>query len=185
MNDNTIPKSVPLCVDLDGSFLQGDVLNECLRQLVRRNPLYLFMLPLWLLRGLAYFKHRVCADIELDIGALPVNQAVRAWLLAEKAAGREIVLVTAAERTIAAKVWRYFNTIFEHVISSTPQHNLKGKNKRDELDRIYGKYGYDYVGNERPDLQIWRHARAAILVKPSRWLERATRRQCNVIKVFR
>ena len=40
-----------LCVDLDGTLLDTDLLYESLLVLLARNPLYLFLLPFWLLQA--------------------------------------------------------------------------------------------------------------------------------------
>lgn len=44
-------KALPLCVDLDGTLLLGDMLYESVLKLLSRNPLYVFALPFWLLGG--------------------------------------------------------------------------------------------------------------------------------------
>jgi 4-hydroxybenzoate polyprenyltransferase len=43
---------------------------------------------------------------------------------------------------------------------------------------------FDYVGNSRADLAIWRSSRHAILVNASRGVERSARRAGNVARVF-
>ena len=50
-----------LCVDLDGTLVATDTLDECLLCLLRHRPLLLFLLPFWLLGGKAHFKERVAA----------------------------------------------------------------------------------------------------------------------------
>jgi hypothetical protein len=37
----------PLCVDLDGTLVRTDTLIEALLQLIRQNPLVLFLMPGW------------------------------------------------------------------------------------------------------------------------------------------
>ena len=50
----TEPKEiVPLCVDLDGTLIKTDLLWESLVRLLKSNPLYLLVVPVWLLRGRA------------------------------------------------------------------------------------------------------------------------------------
>jgi hypothetical protein len=51
----------PMCVDLDGTLIRSDLLLESLLRLIARNPLYLFMVPLWLVRGRAAFNAEVAA----------------------------------------------------------------------------------------------------------------------------
>ena len=45
--------SVPLCVDLDGTLVHGDILVESLLLLARRRPLQLLCVPFWLSGGKA------------------------------------------------------------------------------------------------------------------------------------
>jgi hypothetical protein len=47
---------VPLVVDLDGTLVKTDLLVESVVRLLRKNMLYLFLLPIWLLRGKRAFK---------------------------------------------------------------------------------------------------------------------------------
>ncbi|PNA50054.1 hypothetical protein C1Y14_34405, partial [Pseudomonas sp. MPR-R5B] len=56
----------PLCVDLDGTLIKSDVLLESLLLLLKKNPFYLFLLPLWLLRGKAMLKGQIAARVSLD-----------------------------------------------------------------------------------------------------------------------
>ena len=43
--------AIPLAVDLDGTLIATDLLWEGLFILLKKNPLYLFLVPFWLLRG--------------------------------------------------------------------------------------------------------------------------------------
>ncbi len=46
----------PLCVDLDGTLLRGDMVWECIVSLFKVQPLALFLIPFWLLGGMARVK---------------------------------------------------------------------------------------------------------------------------------
>src|SRR5580658_10129628 len=46
--------AVPLCVDMDGTLINTDVLWESIIRLVKRNPAYALMLPIWLAKGRAH-----------------------------------------------------------------------------------------------------------------------------------
>jgi len=46
----TIP-TAPLCTDLDGTLIRSDLLLESLMLLIKRNPLYVFLIPVWLFRA--------------------------------------------------------------------------------------------------------------------------------------
>ena len=52
-------RSPPLVVDLDGTLVKTNLLLESLLALFREKPKYIFVLPLWLLKGKAYLKQQV------------------------------------------------------------------------------------------------------------------------------
>jgi hypothetical protein len=55
----TGPAEPPLCVDLDGTLIAGDLLWEALLALLRQRPWLLLLVPLWLLRGKAHLKEQL------------------------------------------------------------------------------------------------------------------------------
>ena len=71
----TDPKTVPLCVDLDGTVIKTDLLWESLVVLLRRNPLYMFAVLFWWLRGRAHLKQQIGARVEIDAALLPYDMA--------------------------------------------------------------------------------------------------------------
>ena len=86
----------PLCVDLDGTLVKLDTLHQALFSLLRRAPLTLLNLPRWIKQGRAYTKNQVAQLAPLNVAHLPYNQVLLAHLQREKANGRQLVLVTAA-----------------------------------------------------------------------------------------
>ena len=158
-----VQTNVPLCVDLDGTLVSTDTLYECLLLLIAKNPLYLFVLPLWLWRGKAFLKREICRRVELDVTRLPYHAELLDRLQKEHRAGRPIVLVTAADRSVARKVAEHLG-LFSEVFASDGLTNLSGRRKLDLLVRRFGARGFDYAGNAAPDLHIWREANKAIIV---------------------
>ena len=93
-----------LFVDLDGTLIRTDLLFESLLRLIRRNPLYLLLLPLWLLRGRASLKRQLARRIALDPAALPYHTELLAWLREEHGRGRRMTLITASDQAHADAV---------------------------------------------------------------------------------
>ena len=60
--------AIPLAVDLDGTLIATDLLWEGLFLLLRRNPLYLFLVPVWLMSGPARLKQEIAARVDIDPG---------------------------------------------------------------------------------------------------------------------
>lgn len=154
---------VPVCVDLDGSLIHSDLLLESFLLLIKRNPLYLLLVPLWLLRGKAHLKSEIARRVTLDGAALPYTKPFVTWLKEQKAQGRPLWLCTASDARMAQAVADHLG-IFDGVLASNGQTNLSGHNKAAELVARFGEKGFDYCGNHRVDLAIWARARAAIVV---------------------
>jgi len=108
----------------------------------------------------------VAALAPLDPALLPYNQAMLDYISAERATGRRIVLATAANEAVAASVAEHLG-LFDEVIGSTAEHNLKGRAKADALVARFGQGGFVYAGDAKIDLPVWRQAAAAVLVNVS------------------
>src|SRR5258708_10449996 len=152
---------LPLCVDLDGTLVRTDTLTEGLIALVGSMQLHVLFGALT--AGRAGLKARVAAQAAFDPTLLPYNEALLNYIRDERAKGRHIVLATAANDVVAERVAAHLG-LFDEVIASTAQHNLKGPAKAEALVARFGASGYAYAGDSSADLAVWRHAAAAVLV---------------------
>ncbi|MGB1129606.1 MAG: UbiA family prenyltransferase [Haloferula sp.] len=153
---------IPLCVDLDGTFIRSDMLIEGVLRLLRHHPLQAWKLPLWLSRGKQTLKGELARAIDPPETAPPVNQEIEAWLKEEKAKGRRILLVTASHTEALGPVRNLFP--FDEIIASDDTTNLKGSQKADYLVDRFGEKGFDYAGDSKSDTAVWDRARKAIPV---------------------
>ncbi|MFN3607424.1 MAG: UbiA family prenyltransferase [Hyphomonas sp.] len=174
--------TVPLVLDLDGTLIRTDSLQEQALTLVRRNPLAIFKLIAWVLAGRVVLKERLAGAADLDAEFLPVNETVLALAQAEAAKGRKIVLATAAHADTARLFLQRFPFISE-ILATEAKLNLKGKAKADALvQRFPG--GFDYAGDSSADLEVWKRARNAITVEASGATVRKAKTTANVIQVI-
>jgi 4-hydroxybenzoate polyprenyltransferase len=157
----------PLCVDLDGTLLQNDHLYEALLLLVKCSPLSVLMLPFWLLQGRASFKKQVSRRVASDVSQFPYRAELLAFLREEQRRGRRVVLVTAADVSIAEGVQRHLS-LFCETIGSDGSVNLKGPAKAKVLTEKFGQGHFDYAGDSEADLAVWRAARRAVVVSDSK-----------------
>jgi 4-hydroxybenzoate polyprenyltransferase len=171
-----------LCVDLDGTLTPVDTLHESLLTLARRSPLSLLSLPGWLARGKAGFKREVSKIVDLDGAGLPFRAELLEWLQAERASGRRLVLVTAADHKIADSVAAHLG-LFDEVLASNGTDNFSGEDKRRLLVERFGERGFDYAGNEVKDTRVWQSARQSIVVGSASLAARA-RKVTEVGRVF-
>lgn len=158
---------VPICVDLDGTLTPVDTLHESLLDLRRRSPRSLLSIPTWISKGKAYFKQAIADRAQLDTSLIPIREDLVEWLKAERARGRRLVLATASNRSTADGIATHLG-IFDEVVASNATQNLSGENKRRALVERFGEKGFDYVGNDKVDVAVWKSARRAIVVGNNR-----------------
>ena len=175
-------ESVPLVVDLDGTLLRTDLLFESALGLIKQKPLLALLMPLWLLKGRAYLKRRLFQLIRIDVSLLPLHEEVLAWLRDEKIRGRRLILATASDYDQARSVVKPLE-LFDAVLGSDGQRNLKGRHKLKAIVEVCGEQ-FDYIGNSSSDLHIWKGCRQSVLVNASRRVERSAHRVGNVVRVF-
>lgn len=167
-----------LCVDLDGTLLRSDILYESLLALLARNPLYLFLIPFWLLRGKAYVKRQLASRVRLPADTLPYDERVLEIL--RTSTQRPRVLCTASDQLLVQPIAQHLG-LFEEVIASDGRTNLSGRNKGEALAARFGERGFDYMGNGRIDLDVWARAGGAIVVNNGTGLARDAARHTEVI----
>ena len=175
-------ETAPLVVDLDGTLLRTDLTLESALRLIKQKPWIALLIPFWLLHGRAYLKRKIFQLVRIDASVLPLHEELLAWLCDEKARGRRLVLATASDYYAACSIVEPL-ALFDSVLGSDQYCNLKGKHKLQTILQQCGEE-FDYVGDSRSDLTIWRGCRYAVLVNVRRGVERWARRNGNVVQVF-
>jgi 4-hydroxybenzoate polyprenyltransferase len=163
VNDNNQGK-IPLVVDLDGTLSPSDSICEGLWWALKHKPFETIKILPQLLQGRSKFKRAMLEIVppQVIVDLLPWNQSIVKYLEEQNKGGRKIVLATASDIKIAEKVKERFPFLSE-VIGSTPEKNLKGKEKAAELVNRYGEKGFDYIGNDEPDLHVWEASNQTLL----------------------
>lgn len=174
----------PLVVDLDGTLLRSDLLMETAMAFVRSQPLKVFKLLGWLLKGKAALKEGLALETQIDVSVLPYDPQIIELINAEKATGRMIVLATASHVSLAERIAEHLQ-LFDLVLASNANRNLSGNNKRDLLVAHYGEGGFDYIGNSKDDLPIWTVSRQAYVVNPDPGVERRVKAMTQVEPTLR
>ena len=175
-------RTIPLCIDLDGTLIRSDLMVESALGLMRHNPLNLLRFGVWLLRGKAHLKREIAQRTTVDVALLPYEPRILQWLH-DEGATRPLVLCTAADRKFADAVAAHVGG-FEEVLASDGQVNLSGRNKALALATRFGERGFDYAGNEARDLHVWRKARRAIVVNAGPGLAQRAAGVTDLERVF-
>jgi 4-hydroxybenzoate polyprenyltransferase len=169
------PDSAPLFVDLDGTLIRVDTVEETFVAAFFRRPWSALLCLFWLLRGSrgrARFKSEITKLHMLDCQTMPYEQAVVDYLAGESARGRAIILATGANEAIAQRVAAHLG-LFTGILSSDPDRNLVGREKARAIRSYAGSDRFAYAGNSRADCDVWENAAEAILVNAkASYLER-------------
>lgn len=168
--------TLPICVDLDGTILLTDSLQESVIDQFFSDWLTPFNLVIWLARGKAILKERLAARWSFDPAKLPLNLPLIDLLRHERSRGRTIVLATAADRSVASRVADKL-ALFDEVIASDGTTNLRGERKAEALRNRFGERGFIYVGNDATDHAIWSIAQVPVAANASPSVARAVLRR--------
>lgn len=156
----------PLCVDLDGTLVKSDTLVDSLVVLARTRPALIFGVLRGLLRGKAAVKAYVTQHTSLDVVHLPYNRKVLQFLQEQRRKGRDLYLATGANEALAERVAAHLG-LFDDVLGSNAATNLTGNRKLATLQARFGADGFDYIGNDTPDLPLLAVAAEAMVANPT------------------
>lgn len=153
----------PLCVDVDGTLIRTDLLWESLWSAVGRRPWTALLIPFWILRGKCYLKEKAAEHGAIDPSALPYCQPFLDYLKQQRAQHRPLYLATGCAAPIARSIAEHLG-IFDGAFSTENGVNCTGTRKLQMLTERFGARNFDYAGNARVDLPIWKGAGSALLI---------------------
>ena len=161
----------PIVVDLDETLARTDFFFESLLLFIKQNPFNIFRALRWLLQNdRAYLKSKIAQSVDIDVTTIPFNTALIKWLEEKKKLGHEIVLATATHHKYANSVAEHLG-LFDRVLASDSDFNLKGANKEQKLIELFGSKGFIYAGDSKADLSVWRSAQAGVFAGSSRQIK--------------
>ncbi|MGO8951831.1 MAG: UbiA family prenyltransferase [Rhodomicrobium sp.] len=172
----------PLVIDLDGTLIKTDSLDETFLDMLRANPLDIFKIPLKLIVGRAALKAFLAGKSELDVETWPVRGDFLDFVCKQFEGGRKVVLATAADRKIADAIAARFPFISE-VIASDGTLNLKGSAKARRLCERFPE-GFIYAGDSPSDIAIWQQSKGSVLVDASERVFRMARQVSEPLAVL-
>ncbi|MEX2140224.1 MAG: UbiA family prenyltransferase [Pirellulales bacterium] len=173
----TAVSDTPLFVDLDGTLIASDVTYESVLGGIKRKPGLLPRLPWLLVRGRAALKRELAHEVGADVRLLPYRHEVLHFLREQRWAGRRVILATASDRRFADAVAKQVG-LFDDVLASDGQINLKGPNKLAAIQAYCREHGYAhfaYAGDALADMPIWKEAAEVHVVAPGPLVRAATR----------
>ena len=155
MSESVTDNKRPLCVDLDGTLIRTDLLDEQLVVLFKRNPFAALAIVFTLFGGKAAFKAAVArrAADGIDVANLPYDEDVLREIRSRRDAGAPVDLVSGSDRNMVARIADHLR-LFDAVLGSGEGVNLTGHKKAAVLSERYPG-GFAYIGNGRVDVPVW------------------------------
>lgn len=178
----------PIFVDLDGTLIAADLGQEAFFSAILAKPWLLLTAPYHAAQGLAHFKSRLAETVVPAVEKLPFHADVIDELKRLKAAGHPLILATASHRVWAEPLAQHLN-LFDDVLATDAQTNLKGANKLAAIERYCQEHGwteFEYWGDAPVDLRIWNAPTSAriVAVNPSRKTLEAIRATNKESQIF-
>jgi 4-hydroxybenzoate polyprenyltransferase/phosphoglycolate phosphatase-like HAD superfamily hydrolase len=171
--------SSTVVVDLDGTLVKTDTLIELLLRRAREDLFVCCRVWWWLRKGRANLKRELIKRASINVETLPYRKAVVDYLQEIKAAGHKVVLATASDIELARRVVDYLK-VFDEVIGSDGVTNMSGEEKARALVAKFGRRKYEYIGNSRSDLPVWKFAKVAHVVSNSGRLLKRVQKETKV-----
>jgi 4-hydroxybenzoate polyprenyltransferase/phosphoserine phosphatase len=156
-----IETRVPLVIDLDGTLTLSDTLYESFAKLLFADPLGALTSLSRLGQGPAAIKRHIAQRCQVDAKTLPYRAELIDLIRAERARGRPVHLVTAADQGVADLIARELG-LFDSATGSDGGTNLKGERKLAAVRERFPD-GFIYAGDGGADLPLFRAARGVIL----------------------
>lgn len=153
----------PLVLDVDGTFLRTDLLFESFWAGLGQAPFATLKAAVLNITRPAKLKSALADIVDLRTDLMPVHKDVATAARTAKMAQREVVLASASDKRLVAKL-AADHKLSPRVFGSDATHNLKGARKATELVAAFGDGKFDYAGNDKVDREVWAHARKAIVV---------------------
>jgi 4-hydroxybenzoate polyprenyltransferase/phosphoserine phosphatase len=156
-----------LAVDLDGTLIASDMLHESFWATLGSDRGALLKAGAkFMTGGRAALKAALAEAAEVDVTLLPYRDAVLDEIRAAKKQGTRVVLATASDRSVAEAVANHLG-LFDEVMASDGETNLKGGAKAAALVAKFGEAGFSYLGDSAADLPVWAASGQAISVNAS------------------
>lgn len=150
-------------VDLDGTLIKTDLLFESALKFIKQNMFNVFYLIYWLFQGKTTLKHKLAHKIDIDVKTLPYQTPLLDYLKTKKEQGLSLVLATASHMRYAKEVAAHLN-IFDHVIATDLDNNMKGHRKLVAMSEYTKGKDFSYAGDSKADEPIWKAAASNIFV---------------------
>ena len=162
MDENKI-----LFVDLDGTLIREDLSNLAFINFLKNNPLKLiFYLLIFIIRGKAYLKEKISENFNIPINKLTFNKSALKYIRDVKNRHRVVYLISGSHQILVDQIDQHLKMFFES-FGTKNNFNMVGKNKVKFINEKLNIIEFDYFGNSKKDLPIWKYCKKIIYTNAS------------------
>ena len=162
MDENRI-----LFVDLDGTLIKEDLSNLAFIHFLKKNPFKLvFYLFLFIVYGKSYLKEKISINFDVPINKLTFNKSALDYIRDIKNRHRVVYLISGSHQVLVDQIDQHLKIFFES-FGTKDGFNLVGKNKVKFINGTLNIKEFDYFGNSKQDLPIWKHCKKIIYTNAS------------------
>jgi len=152
----------PLFVDLDGTLIQEDLSHEAFFYFFKTKPiLCLYHLLIFLFLGRPYLKDKISRNYTVDLSKLKKNNSCIEYLKVAKNSNRDVYLISGSHQLLVDQINNQLN-LFNDVFGTHKNFNMIGKNKIAYINQKLKIFDFDYIGNSKQDLSIWKYTKKVI-----------------------
>jgi 4-hydroxybenzoate polyprenyltransferase len=156
--------SLPIVVDLDGTLVLSDTLDESIVIALFRRPAALMRTLRAIAKGRLAFKEALAREVDLSEHTLPLRDDLVVWLHEQAAEGHDIHICSAAHQSIVEALSPRIGVCTSAIGSSSS--NLRGGAKAEYLRERFPE-GFIYVGDHAADLPVWEASEGIVLAGAS------------------
>lgn len=168
----------PLVVDLDGTLIRSDLLIETAFAELGRRPHSAVGMLLAMRQGKSALKDHLSSPEEFDPALLPYDEVVLQYVREARDAGRPVYLASASHERLVSAVADHLG-LFEGWFATTKTTNCSGRVKAEILVEAFGDKQFDYIGNDKADLEVWPHAAKALAIRANGRVGKSLARQSD------
>ncbi len=162
MDENRI-----LFVDLDGTLIKEDLSGLAFLYCLKENPFRLiFYLIVFLIKGKPYLKEKISENFAVPLSKLSFNKNVLNYIRDVKNRHRVVYLISGSHQILVDQIDRHLKIFFES-FGTKNNFNMVGNNKVKFINEKLNIVEFDYLGNSKKDLPIWKYCKKIIYTNVS------------------
>lgn len=156
--------STVLAVDLDHTLINTDMIFVGLKYLILHKAYLLpILVIIFLLKGRPSSKKYLYDNTSISIEDLPYNNSIINFINTNRKKYTHVILISGSYYKYVESIANYLN-IFDSFKGTSITINMISSNKTTYLKNNFNNFIFDYIGDSKKDIPIWKKSRKAFVV---------------------